>query len=582
MYKLAALFIAVAAVFLSFCGGASAQVATATVVPSCGSASYSAGVSLPWTMDETGKLCTSGSGGGGTPGGTNGQIQFNNSGSFGGLTPAIATGCGASGGTIGNSLSGTIATAESTDAQTGAGYTIAATDCGKLVTLSNAGAQTLTLNNLSANQFFDVLNIGAGTWTIGAGTGSIIGGPTSLTQNQGARVVFDGTNWHVQAGAGSGGGSGNTTISPATGNTANNIVTMSNTTTTIKDSGTALASLAPLASPTFTGTVTLPGSGTFTSSLATLAQPGLLTSSVAPTIAAGQLGIGGLFGTPATLGANGEGQIYVSTVNGAVVQGQGSGASVTLMGAGGSSNCSMTSGGTLTCMGQVRAGTNIAALAGTITADISSNNAQLSYMRNSSAGAAAVTQFAVGNNTSQTEFSMSVNSSANTGGNGANSSTINGAGGLWFQGGGTNALTISSSQAVALPAIASDATHTDATVCEDTTTHTLFSGSGTSGVCLGTSSIRFKRDVKPLDVGLNEIMALSPKKFYFKNGWGDNGAKEHYGLIAEDAIKIDGHLVGLDKAGKPNSVDLVALIPVLVNAIQKQQAEIERLKKEIK
>src|ERR1700722_8278428 len=35
-----------------------------------------------------------GGGGGGTPGGTNGQIQFNNSSSFGGLTPAIATACG--------------------------------------------------------------------------------------------------------------------------------------------------------------------------------------------------------------------------------------------------------------------------------------------------------------------------------------------------------------------------------------------------------------------------------------------------------------------------------------------------------
>lgn len=120
----------------------------------------------------------------------------------------ISTGCQATGGSFtvpnGTTATANISVEESTNAQTGAGYTTQATDCGKLVTLSNAGAQTLTLNNLSANQFFDVLNIGAGTWTISAGTGSIIGGPTSLTQNQGARIVFDGTNWHVLAGAGSG------------------------------------------------------------------------------------------------------------------------------------------------------------------------------------------------------------------------------------------------------------------------------------------------------------------------------------------------------------------------------------------
>lgn len=413
-------------------------------------------------------------------------------------------------------------------------------------------------------------------------TTSTIDGNASVTITNGCTYAFqsDGTNYHSTQICGSGGGSGNTTISPATGNTANNVVTMSNTTTTIKDSGTALASLAPLASPTFTGTVTLPGSGTFTSSLATLAQPGLLTSSVAPTIAAGQLGIGGLFGTPATLGANGEGQVYVSTANGLVLQGQGSGQSVTLMAAGGSNNCKVSSGGGMTCTNGFTGGN------GTFTMNNSGNGIGTGVnVSNSSSGASAAEQIIFANNANN--FTFLYNSTANTSGNGTGSFTMNNpdttnTGGIFLQTGGTNALTINKAQLVSLPAISSDATHTDATVCEDTTTHALFSGSGTSGVCLGTSSIRFKRDVKPLNVGLNEILALSPKKFFFKKGWGDNGAKEHYGLIAEDAIKTDGHLVGLDKGGKPNSVDLVALVPVLVRAIQEQQAEIDHLKAKLR
>lgn len=59
---------------------------TALVVSTCGTppSAYIAGNAGPLTVDTTGKLCTSG--GGGTPGGTNGQVQFNNAGAFGGFT----------------------------------------------------------------------------------------------------------------------------------------------------------------------------------------------------------------------------------------------------------------------------------------------------------------------------------------------------------------------------------------------------------------------------------------------------------------------------------------------------------------
>lgn len=126
--------------------------------------------------------------------------------------------------------------------------------------------------------------------------------------------------------------------------------------------------------------------------------------------------------------------------------------------------------------------------------------------------------------------------------------------------------------------IASDATHTDGTVCQDTTTHTLFTGSGVAGICLGTSSIRFKHGVKKIKTGLAEVNELKPVTFYYKKGYGDNGARHQYGFIAEDVYKVIPELTAPDKDGKPQSVDYMGFIPVLVKAVQEQQKQIDDLK----
>jgi hypothetical protein len=126
--------------------------------------------------------------------------------------------------------------------------------------------------------------------------------------------------------------------------------------------------------------------------------------------------------------------------------------------------------------------------------------------------------------------------------------------------------------------IASDATHTDATVCEDTTTHTFFRGSGTASICLGSSSKRYKHDIHPLTDGIAEIEGLKPVNFFYKKGFGDDGEREQYGLIAEDVVNVIPKLVTLDKDGRPNSVDYMGLVPILINAMQEQQLEIAHLK----
>lgn len=136
---------------------------------------------------------------------------------------------------------------------------------------------------------------------------------------------------------------------------------------------------------------------------------------------------------------------------------------------------------------------------------------------------------------------------------------------------GTNTLSTEAATlrgTLALTDIGSDATHTDSTVCQDTTTHILFSGSGAAGICLGTSSIRFKKDVKPLISGLEQITAMKPVTFYYKKGFGDNGARHQYGFIAEEMYKVNSELTAPDKDGKPQSVDYMAIMPVLVKAVQ--------------
>lgn len=137
--------------------------------------------------------------------------------------------------------------------------------------------------------------------------------------------------------------------------------------------------------------------------------------------------------------------------------------------------------------------------------------------------------------------------------------------GLWVQGG------------VVLAGLSSDAGTTDSSVCKVTSTNALAIGSGTLGICLGTSSARYKNNIVDQVDGLAQITALKPKNFYYNAGHGDDGAKQQYGFMAEDVVSVLPKLVGLDKEGKPNTVDLLGMIPVLAKAMQEQQEEIEAL-----
>lgn len=97
----------------------------------------------------------------------------------------------------------------SINAQTGTTYQPVLTDHGGLVTLSNASGGTLTIPAnatvaFSVGDVIQVLNIGAGSWTVAAAGGvTLNGSTTTLAQNASVTLVKLATNtWNAVAGGG--------------------------------------------------------------------------------------------------------------------------------------------------------------------------------------------------------------------------------------------------------------------------------------------------------------------------------------------------------------------------------------------
>ena len=99
----------------------------------------------------------------------------------------------------------------------------------------------------------------------------------------------------------------------------------------------------------------------------------------------------------------------------------------------------------------------------------------------------------------------------------------------------------------------------------------------TTGTYTAISDSRLKKNITNITYGLNEVMAFRPVTYLMNEE--DDTAKKHLGFIAQevktlvdeavdDLIDPDTQFYMLDKGG---------LVPVLVKAIQEQQAIIETL-----
>jgi hypothetical protein len=115
-----------------------------------------------------------------------------------------------------------------------------------------------------------------------------------------------------------------------------------------------------------------------------------------------------------------------------------------------------------------------------------------------------------------------------------------------------------------------------------------------------TSDETKKENIKPLTYGLTEVMSLNPVSFQWKDANCRLGNGNNLGFLAQDLEKVLPDVVvhdkisqqTIDNAKKEKGIDITdtdtygvkysEFIPVLVKAIQEQQAEIESLKAEIK
>lgn len=97
---------------------------------------------------------------------------------------------------------------------------------------------------------------------------------------------------------------------------------------------------------------------------------------------------------------------------------------------------------------------------------------------------------------------------------------------------------------------------------------------------LGTvvSSGRFKEGVTDMGDASSDMLKLRPVTFRYK---ADANKTRQFGLIAEEVAKIYPNLVVRSETGEIDSVQYHELAPMLLNELQKQNREIEALRKEV-
>ena len=90
----------------------------------------------------------------------------------------------------------------------------------------------------------------------------------------------------------------------------------------------------------------------------------------------------------------------------------------------------------------------------------------------------------------------------------------------------------------------------------------------------GTSSRRFKEEIKPMAEASKALFALKPVTFRYKKEI-DSAGTSQFGLVAEEVEKINPHLVVSDKEGKPYSVRYDQVNAMLLNEFLKEHRKNE-------
>lgn len=138
----------------------------------------------------------------------------------------------------------------------------------------------------------------------------------------------------------------------------------------------------------------------------------------------------------------------------------------------------------------------------------------------------------------------------------------------------TEHLRISQAGLITLPTITTDATLTTRTICQNTSTGGLHFGSGAAGICLGTSSARFKDVRGGVRAGLSDVLGWETVAYRYNEASGMPSDHDLLGFTAEQVFTVTPEIVGLGKDGEINTIDMMGMIPILAKAIQELNAKI--------
>lgn len=127
------------------------------------------------------------------------------------------------------------------------------------------------------------------------------------------------------------------------------------------------------------------------------------------------------------------------------------------------------------------------------------------------------------------------------------------------------------------PNLPADTAVADSTVCVASSGGKLLKGTGTLGICLGTSGRQFKTAFAPMKAGIDEIARLDLWNYRYLDGFGDSGERVQYGPTAQDVAKVLPDLVRYDAKGDAISYDIGAFVPIALHAIQQSKVEIDSL-----
>jgi hypothetical protein len=107
-------------------------------------------------------------------------------------------------------------------------------------------------------------------------------------------------------------------------------------------------------------------------------------------------------------------------------------------------------------------------------------------------------------------------------------------------------------------------------------TNLYFTPSATRQTVTLSSDSSLKRDIVDYSDALQKVLAMRPVHFRYKVG---SDTTLHVGLIAQELVHVDSSLVDYGVDGEARGVKYLEVIPVLVRAIQEQDARITALEK---